>query len=368
MEAIHLFVFVLICMREVKKMYETVNVVVKYDWKQLYQYCMESCKNAKAMKNAVIFRCRQIVSADKKDFDKLHDNERQILDEFNLIDKKQSGNKLRIPNYHIFDTMFKKTENPDYYNELAMQSTQQIIKETLQDFKGYFAALRKYAKQPELFTGKPKLPHYIKTDGCSFDITNQDAVIRMDKNGNRYLKLPKTKATVPLNDVCTGKLKEITIQPFYDTFKISIVMENKTSVNTILDKNRIIGIDLGVNNFATTNNNCGLTPFIINGKGLKSYNQWYNKEMAKLRSYIMTADADKKRYTSKRIEKLNKDHYHHTNDFYNKAASYIIKYCVANNIGTIVIGKNDGWKQDINIGRKNNQTFCFIAHAFLLKN
>ena len=74
-----------------------------------------------------------------------------------------------------------------------------------------------------------------------------------------------------------------------------------------------------------------------------------------------------KRFTSKRMNQLNRDHYCHTNDFYNKAASYIIKYCISNDIRTIVIGKNDGWKQNINIGRQNNQTFCFIGHAIFIK-
>lgn len=347
-------------------MYKTTNIVVKHEWKQLFRYCTESCRCAKAIKNATIFRCRQIVSADKKDFNNLHNNERQILDEFGLLEEKRLDKKLYIPNYYVFDKVFRKTGNPDYFNELAMQSTQQVVKEVLSDFKGYFAALREYVKHPEQFTDKPKLPHYVKSDGCSFNITNQDAVVRADKYGHRYLKLPKTKATVPLNDTCIDNIKEVIIQPFYDTYKISIVMEDVT-IATSPDKCRIIGIDLGVNNFATVNNNCGLIPFIVNGKGLKSYNQWYNKEMSKLRSHIMKSNISKKRYTSKRIEKLNKDHYHHTTDFYNKAVSYIVKYCLRNDIGTIIVGKNNGWKQNINTGKQNNQTFCFIAHALFIK-
>jgi putative transposase len=73
------------------------------------------------------------------------------------------------------------------------------------------------------------------------------------------------------------------------------------------------------------------------------------------------------KHTSHTIDILNKHHYNRTNDFYNKCASYVINYCITNNIGTIVIGKNTQWKQNINIGHKNNQTFCFIAHSTLIE-
>lgn len=344
-------------------MYKAVNIIVKPNQEDLFLYCQESCRLAKQLKNAVIFRCRQILSADKKSVGNLHVNEIQVLNELDMLDSKCAGRKLRIPGWTKFDTMFKKTGNPDYFNDLAMQSSQQVIKETIHDFKGYFASLKKYAKKPELFAGKPRMPKYIKSDQCSFDITNQDAIIKTDTNGGLYLKLPKTKAVVILSNDITGTLKEVTIKPFYDVYKISLVLEETVTESEFCNNGRILGLDLGVNNFATSNNNCGFAPFIINGKNLKSYNQWYNKEIAELRSHVMKQN----RYTSKRIQKLNRDHYCHTNDFYNKAASFVVKYCINHDIKTIVVGKNDGWKQDINIGRQNNQTFCFIGHAIFIE-
>ena len=119
-------------------MYKTVNIIVKRNQKELMSYCKESCELAKQMKNTVIFRCRQILSADRKSFSDLHTNEIQILNEFDMADDKRNGRKLRLPGWMRFDAVFKKTANPDYYNNLAMQSSQQIIKETLLDFKGYF--------------------------------------------------------------------------------------------------------------------------------------------------------------------------------------------------------------------------------------
>ena len=343
-------------------MYQAKTIVVKRKQKALYNYCKKACEDAKLLKNAVIFRCRQIIFADRKEYKYLHELERQVLEEFNLIEDKIENKKIYIPNYYQFDRMFRDTENPDFFNDLSMQISQNIIKAVLADFRSYFKSIKKYAVRPEEFEKKPNFPKYVKGTQAGFDISNEDAVIKVKKN-ERFLKLPKTKATVPLGDMKTGTVKEVTIKPFYDTYKICISMETDDVCEPHENNDRIIGIDLGVNNFASVNNNCGLTPFIINGRILKSYNQWYNKKLAELRSFAMKAG----KRSSKRIKQLNKAHYNRTKDFYDKAASYIVRYCIRNDIGTIVVGKNNGWKQDINIGHENNQTFCFIAHAAFIE-
>ena len=345
-------------------MYVTRAVVVKPSWSKLYDYCRNSCEQAKLMKNAVIFRCRQLVSADGKEPGNLRELEKQVLNEFGLMCDKTEGKKIYIPNYFAFERMFRDTKNPDFFNGLPMQSSQNIIKAVLDDFRSFFKAIKAYYKNPGKFPGKPRLPKYVKGTQAAFDITNQDAVIKACPGGH-FLKLPKTKAVVPLGNMEVGKLKEITVVPFYDTYKICIVMETDICSVINCNRKRIVGIDLGINNFAAVNNNCGLAPFIIKGKNLKSYNQWYNKELSKLKSYVMKGDT--KVYTSNRIRRLNKSHYNKTTDFYNKAASYIVKYCVSNDIGTVVVGKNDGWKQRTSMGSINNQNFCFIAHALFIK-
>ena len=128
-----------------------------------------------------------------------------------------------------------------------------------------------------------------------------------------------------------------------------------------LDATRMLGIDLGIDHIVSTSNNCGLTPFVINGNGLKSYNQWYNKALAELKSQLPL-----NQYSSNKIQFLNKKHHNKTTDFYNKCVSYLMNYCITNNIGTIVVGKNTQWKTSSNIGKINNQNFCFIAHSILI--
>lgn len=345
--------------------YQTVNILIKPNQKALYQYFQTNCMLAKNIYNATLFRCRQILTADKKPIAELTANELEILNEFQLMSVKENCQKLLIPSYQTFDKVYKMNCNPDYRNALSTHSTQYVIKEVLQDMRSFFASIKEYQKCPEKFKNTPKLPKYKKTIQHGYKISNQESVIKTTKTGICKLKLPKTKLVINLGTCISGRLMEVNVQPFYDAYKISIVADTDCVQTVNCDKKRIIGIDLGINNFAATNNNCGLTPFIINGRPLKSYNQWYNKTIAKLQSYSATQNGPK--HISCRMKKLYRDRYTHTEDFYNKAASYIIRYCQANNIGTVVVGKNDGWKQNVNMGHQNNQTFTNIAHAKFIK-
>jgi putative transposase len=122
------------------------------------------------------------------------------------------------------------------------------------------------------------------------------------------------------------------------------------------------GIDLGINNLATiTSNKDGFVPRLVNGRPVKSINQFYNKRRAELQSKLAKEDA--RRHTSKRLERIaNKrtrkiDHYLHT------ASRRIIDLLVSEGIGTLGIGYNQEWKQEVNIGKRNNQNFVNIPFA-----
>ena len=123
------------------------------------------------------------------------------------------------------------------------------------------------------------------------------------------------------------------------------------------DNGRYCSIDLGVNNLSTIGSNI-LKPIIINGKPLKSINQYYNKKLAKLKSELKN---EKK--TSRRIKSLTVKRNNKVNDYLHKASKLIVNYLVSNNISTLVIGKNKEWKQNANIGKRNNQNFIQIPHT-----
>ena len=345
-------------------MYNTTCVILKNKDITFYDYCDKNTRLAKNFKNSVIFRCRQLFTAKNKNYQNLSNNEKQVLDEFKLTEGKFNpiSAKYYLPSYCHFDAMFRLNKNVDYFNELPAQSTQCIIKECLKDFKSFLSATKSYYKNKSTFTGKPKLPKYIKEARASFDITNQDGVIY----GN-LLKLPSIKERLNLGLLRLSNLKEITIKPFYDTYKICIVTETKNiDTNLNLNISNILGVDVGVDNFLTTNNNCGLAPFIINGKIMKSYNRYFNQQFAKFKSELSKSSKEKL-YSSDKIDKLNKHRTNYFLDKMHKISTYVIDYCVNNNIGTIVVGKNNSWKQNSNIGRVNNQHFCFIPHSIFIK-
>ena len=122
----------------------------------------------------------------------------------------------------------------------------------------------------------------------------------------------------------------------------------------------ISSIDLGVDNFATFVDNIGSRPIIINGKGLKSYNKYYNKLIASEKSKLDKANTVN--YYSHKLYRITNNRNDKVHLFMHRASSFIINRCLDLNIGTIVIGKNKGWKQEVELGKVNNQSFVQIPY------
>lgn len=138
-------------------------------------------------------------------------------------------------------------------------------------------------------------------------------------------------------------------------------MEKKSDLN--LNSNRIVGIDLGLNNTVSIVNNVGLKPAIIKGGIVKSINQFYNKQYAK---YKRIKDKQKLKFETKRLQILTKKRNNKINNIFHKISRTIINYCIENKCGTIIIGYNSTWKQKINIGKINNQKFVQIPFMKLI--
>ena len=126
------------------------------------------------------------------------------------------------------------------------------------------------------------------------------------------------------------------------------------------DNKRYCSIDLGLNNLATIGSNV-IKPFIINGNPLKSINQYFNKKRSFLQSKL-----NKGEYTNENLERLYLKRNNKIKDYLHKASRYIINQLVSNNINTLVIGHNKNWKQEINIGKRNNQNFVNIPFNNLI--
>jgi len=277
-------------------------------------------------------------------------------------------NLYNLANFHYRQFFFKLEEFLNYfdlqvilkdqetYKALPAQTSQQILRLVIQNWKAYWRALKEYQKDPSKFFAKPKMPKYKKINGESIVIfTNQNSRI---KNGMIYF--PK-KTNLPLIKTRIEKYQQIRIIP-KGRYYIYEIIYNRKVKDLGLDKNRIISIDLGINNLLTTANNIGLHPLIVKGKLVKSINQWYNKVRGLNRSHVDSSHPETQRMSIQTRRRNNK-----IKDFFHKTSRKLIGYCIHNNIGTIIIGYNEKWKQKSNIGKKNNQNFVSIPYYQLIR-
>lgn len=251
------------------------------------------------------------------------------------------------------NSLQKTMKNQVDYKALPAKVSQQVLKLLDKNWKSFFEATKSYQKDPSKFLGKPKLPKYKdKINGRNILVYTIQAISKRSLLTKQIVKPSQTnieiKSSICHNDVC-----QVRIVPKLNHYVVEVVY--KTPISDLrLDKNRIAGIDLGVNNLATVTSN-GFSPLVINGKPLKSINQFFNKKKAEIQSHLSNHSSNKlRKVCSKRNFKV--DNYLH------KASRVVINHLVANNVGTLVIGKNDNWKQECNIGKKNNQNFVQIPH------
>lgn len=256
-------------------------------------------------------------------------------------------------NYHVC----KSNEN---YKLMGSAAAQQTLKKVDEAFKSFFSLLKTKGQ-------KPKIPHYLDKEGF-FELSFPQ--IKIQKNGTYELPMSHAfkrqfgKITIPFPiNLNPERICEIRLIPKYDAryFEIEYVYEIQP-VQMELNPDHALAIDFGVDNLATCVTTLG-TSFIIDGKRLKSYNHWYNKENARLQS--LKDKQGVQSFTKKQIKLVTKRNYR-IRDYLNKTARYIINYCLFNAIGKIVVGHNEGWKKSCTMGSLNNQKFVQIPHSQLM--
>ena len=252
----------------------------------------------------------------------------------------------------------------NHYSAIPNAASQTIIKTLGKDWKSFFNGLKQWKKQPNLFHARPKLPNYgkkLKTYIQPFQ------ALRCNEG---RIEFPKKLNINPIKVRCCNNqdiqekdpnkhiIKEIRFVPHGQCFWIEVVYDETkvqpdVASNVLLDKSRVIAIDYGIDNFLTiVSNAVELKPLLVKGKVIKSINQRYNKRKAYYQSQNNTA----------MIHKLSVNRFCQLNDFFHKVSHKLLNYCLTNDIGKVIIGKNKGWRQHINIGKSNNQTFTQIPY------
>ena len=232
------------------------------------------------------------------------------------------------------------------YISLPRKVSQWVCKQVDNNFKSFFASLKLKS-----VNHKVRIPQYLDKNGRNIlTFTNQAISQKELKNG--YLKLSGCENKIK---VLHNNIQQVRIIPQANRYVVEIIytipdVEYKTNTN-------YVGIDLGLNNLATIGGN-KIAPTIINGRPLKSINQFYNKKLSKLKS---RQDLCKnKTVNKKKIQTLTNKRNNKIKDYLHKASKILVNHLVSNDISTIVIGHNKEWKQDINIGKQNNQKFVQI--------
>ena len=285
----------------------------------------------------------------------------------------QSKNMYNLCNYTIrqafindgvvrkYGDLNKELKYTDAFKELGSNSAQMVTKILCKNWKSFLVAVADYTKNPEKYFAKPKIPKYLKKDGrfvCT--LTNWQTQIH---DGYLYFAFKRLK---PFNNMfrtrVTGYHLSTRIVPKGGCYVLEIIYR-KEPKQLNLDRNRIISIDLGVNNFVTMVNNIGKQPIVINGKGIKSYNQYWNKEISKYRSIAKTVNGLD---WTKKMQQLTTKRNFKMEYFMHCASRWIINYCIENNVGIIVVGKNDKWKQECDMSRFVNQNFVQLPDELFI--
>jgi len=260
--------------------------------------------------------------------------------------------------YIGFKQLYNSIKIEPIWNDckLPKKVNNQIVKLIDQNFNSFFKANNSYKKNPSKFLGKPKIPNYKNSvEGRLIVIYEKGALSKREFNKTGLIHLSQTNIKIKTQIKDFNLIKQVRIIPKHKHFIIEVIYEQKEKA--IFLNNNYAAIDLGLNNLATVSFNDGKNPFIINGKPVKSINQFFNKEKAKKQSTLERRNKLKK---SNGIYKLNNKRNNKIKDYLHKSSKYIVNQLVSKNISTLIIGKNKNWKQDINIGKRNNQNFVNI--------
>ena len=334
-------------------------------------WCDQIAHLANNLYNAALFRERQLITVSKKELSEAHEHELEVLEELDFAENIRKDRWHISPcgmiSYKDLVFLMNATQNPDYFAiGLPRQTAEAVLKQVVHDLKSYYAALREYRKKPDKFTGKPRMPHYSRRQGCaSFNLTNQDTVIKVNRKGNYYAKLPLTKITIPLGKHVPGRLKEVHVMPANGVFVMDFVLDTGEEAPAVTKHpKRIAAIDLGVDNLMAVTNNIGVPSLLYNGKPLKSINQYYNKCIANMVSEATRHTTDKY-VPSPGYLKVTRNRNNQVDDYLLKTGKHFMMWCVENRIDTIVAGSTPFWKQSVNLGRITNQSFVQIPFARL---
>lgn len=291
---------------------------------------------------------------------------KNLYNHANFLVRTEFVNTGKWLRYQELDNLLRQdVDYPDYINMMAAQSAQQTLRLLDNNWKAFFKSIKDWSKNKDKYTGRPKLPKYKPKDGrMVFILTNQQV-----KQKDDLLHFPQSFQGFTMKPRCIRldnfkKINQIRIVPNNQVFCVEIVYSISINDTLMQDNGRYMSIDLGLDNLATIVTNTSLNPVIVNGKGLKSNNQYYNKKRAYNQS--VARHMNNKFHTNRLYSLMQKRNFK-IEDSLHKISKFIVTFALSNDIHTIVIGSNKTWKQSISLGKRVNQSFVNIPHQKLIE-
>ena len=306
----------------------------------IYRWIVDECSRSKNLYNRALYVYRQA-------FTGKHDN----IPEFKDIIKHDKF----IASFALVNKM-NELKDADFCSMMKKNGAQQIVFQVDKAMKTWFAALKSYKKDPSKFRGRPRIPSYKKKGELNCLIYSElDA--RLQKDGTINIS-KKIKLPIHTN---LKNFQQIRLVPKTGFIQVEIIYNKEINENH-LDQTRAIGIDLGLNNLMAITSNIGNVSNLVNGRPLKSINQYYNKRKAHLISLLEKGGLK----SSKQLRRLEMKRICKIKDYLHKTSKRVVELMYNNDIGTCFIGHNKDWKQEINIGSRNNQNFVSIPYSLLI--
>ncbi len=258
--------------------------------------------------------------------------------------------------YLDYYAVYAQMKGHEAYQALPTKVAQQVLRLLDKNWQSYFAACQAYREDPTKFRKPPKMPRYKhKTDGRYALVYTMQALSRPGLKAG--LIQPSMLPISIQTQQCPTSIACVRIVPRIGSYVVEVVYERQEAAPAG-NPARYAAVDIGVDNLAAlTSNQKGFVPRLVNGRPIKSINQFYNKRRAQLQEALGHPG------TSKRMERLTTRRTRRINQYLHEASKAIIALLVAEGIGTLVVGKNPGWKQEAELGRVNNQHFANLPHA-----
>ena len=281
--------------------------------------------------------------------------------------------------YLPYNSNYHECKNNENFKLLLSDCGQQILRLVDRDFQSFFRLL--ILKKSGKYSEKARLPHY-KKENAVMVCPIQGRSCRIQKDGKVAIGLTKEFRekyniserrilfTIPKNIRHIQQFQEIRIIPIHNGKEFSVeFVYNDTTVKPQVQGDGYMSIDLGVSNFAacTIFSNGDARQFLIDGRRLTNINHYYNKKVSELKSEYSKnksiTDA-----TTPRMMRLMNGRNNRITDYFNRVCHLLVDICLSHGVSTIVIGYNKGQKQEINLGKINNQNIVGIPyHKFRQK-